>query len=127
MRSSPFSCRCCLRRCRATPRSASAAQQERTRSKRRSSYARPRRDVRRVTRELQIPLIVDEIQCGCGRSGSWFAFEQHGIVPDVIIASKAMGGLGMPVAVIMFDESLDAWDAGAHTGTFRGNQLAFAA
>jgi diaminobutyrate-2-oxoglutarate transaminase len=83
--------------------------------------------IRRVTRELDIPLIVDEIQCGCGRSGSWFAFEQHGIVPDVIVASKAAGGLGMPVAIIMYDERLDAWDAGAHTGTFRGNQLAFAA
>jgi diaminobutyrate-2-oxoglutarate transaminase len=83
--------------------------------------------IRRVTRELGIPLIVDEIQCGCGRSGSWFAFEQHGIVPDVIVASKAAGGLGMPVAIILFDEDLDAWEAGAHTGTFRGNQLAFAA
>lgn len=83
--------------------------------------------LRRVTRELGIPLIVDEIQCGCGRSGSWYAFEQHGIVPDVIVASKAIGGLGMPVAVILFDESLDAWGSGAHTGTFRGNQLAFAA
>jgi diaminobutyrate-2-oxoglutarate transaminase len=85
------------------------------------------REVRRITRELGIPLIVDEIQCGCGRSGSWFAFEQAGIEPDVIIASKALGGQGMPVAIILYDESLDAWDAGAHTGTFRGNQLAFAA
>jgi diaminobutyrate-2-oxoglutarate transaminase len=85
------------------------------------------RGIRRVTRELKIPLIVDEIQCGCGRSGSWFAFEQHGIVPDVIVASKAAGGLGMPVAIILYDERLDAWGAGAHTGTFRGNQLAFAA
>ncbi len=83
--------------------------------------------VRRVTRELDIPLIVDEIQCGWGRSGSWYAFEQHGIVPDVVVASKAAGGLGMPVSIILFDERLDAWGAGAHTGTFRGNQLAFAA
>jgi diaminobutyrate-2-oxoglutarate transaminase len=83
--------------------------------------------VRKVTRELGIPLIVDEIQCGFGRSGSWFAFEQHGIVPDVILASKGIGGLGMPISIVLFDESLDAWGAGAHTGTFRGNQLAFAA
>ena len=62
--------------------------------------------VRRVTRELDIPLIVDEIQCGCGRSGRWFAFEQHGIVPDVIVASKALGGLGMPIAMILYDEQL---------------------
>jgi diaminobutyrate-2-oxoglutarate transaminase len=83
--------------------------------------------VRRVTRELEIPLIVDEVQSGCGRSGTWFAFEQHGIVPDVIVASKAIGGIGMPLAVILYDASLDVWSGGAHTGTFRGNQLAFAA
>jgi diaminobutyrate-2-oxoglutarate transaminase len=83
--------------------------------------------VRRVTHELEIPLIVDEIQSGCGRTGTWFCFEQHGIVPDVIVASKAIGGIGMPIAVIFYDESLDVWAPGAHTGTFRGNQLAFAA
>ena len=80
-----------------------------------------------MTRELEIPLIVDEIQSGCGRTGTWFAFEQHGIVPDVIVASKAIGGIGMPIAVIFYDSSLDVWAPGAHTGTFRGNQLAFAA
>jgi diaminobutyrate-2-oxoglutarate transaminase len=83
--------------------------------------------VRAVTRELGIPLIVDEIQCGCGRTGTWFAFERHGIEPDVVLLSKAVGGLGMPAAVILYDERLDAWAPGAHTGTFRGNQLAFAA
>ena len=83
--------------------------------------------VRRVTRDLGIPLIVDEVQTGCGRTGTWFAFEQHGIVPDVILASKALGGMGMPIAIILYDEALDVWHPGAHTGTFRGNQLAFAA
>jgi diaminobutyrate-2-oxoglutarate transaminase len=83
--------------------------------------------IRRLTRELEIPLIADEVQSGCGRTGTWFAFQQHGIVPDVIIASKALGGGGMPIAVIMHDERLDAFAPGAHTGTFRGNQLAFVA
>jgi diaminobutyrate-2-oxoglutarate transaminase len=83
--------------------------------------------LRRVTRELEIPLIVDEVQTGGGRTGTWFAFEQHGIEPDVIIASKAIGGMGMPVAIVLHDERLDAFAPGAHTGTFRGNQLAFAA
>jgi diaminobutyrate-2-oxoglutarate transaminase len=83
--------------------------------------------VRAVTRELGIPLIVDEVQTGCGRTGTWFAFEQYGIEPDVIVASKALSGLGTPVALIMYDKSLDVWAPGAHTGTFRGNQLAFAA
>jgi diaminobutyrate-2-oxoglutarate transaminase len=83
--------------------------------------------LRALTRELEIPLIVDEVQTGCGRTGTWFAFEQYGIEPDVIIASKALSGIGAPVALIMFDESLDVWAPAAHTGTFRGNQLAFAA
>lgn len=83
--------------------------------------------LRRVTLELDIPLIVDEVQSGGGRTGTWFAFEQHGIVPDVIVASKAIGGIGMPVAIVIHHERLDAFAPGAHTGTFRGNQLAFAA
>jgi diaminobutyrate-2-oxoglutarate transaminase len=85
------------------------------------------RHIREVTRRLDIPLIVDEVQSGCGRTGTWFAFEQYGIEPDVIVASKALSGLGMPVAIILYDERLDTWQPGAHTGTFRGNQPAFAA
>jgi len=83
--------------------------------------------IRRVTAELDVPLIVDEIQTGCGRTGTWFAFEQHGIVPDVVLASKALGGIGMPIAVVFYNKRLDVWESGAHTATFRGNQLAFAA
>jgi diaminobutyrate-2-oxoglutarate transaminase len=83
--------------------------------------------VRRLTRELDIPLIVDEVQTGCGRTGTWFAFEQYDIEPDVIVASKALSGMGLPVAIIIYHEKLDVWAPGAHTGTFRGNQLAFAA
>src|SRR5882757_1203768 len=83
--------------------------------------------VRRLTRELDIPLIVDEVQTGCGRTGTWFAFEQYNIEPDIIVASKALSGMGLPVAIIIYHERLDVWAPGAHTGTFRGNQLAFAA
>lgn len=82
--------------------------------------------VREITRELGIPLIVDEVQTGCGRSGTWFSFEQYGIEPDVIVASKALSGMGLPIALIFYDKKLDVWAPGAHTGTFRGNQLAFA-
>lgn len=84
------------------------------------------RRVRDLTRELDVPLVVDEVQTGCGRTGTWFAFEQYGIEPDVIVASKALSGIGQPVALIMYDERLDTWRPGAHTGTFRGNQVAFA-
>ncbi|MFH8553809.1 aspartate aminotransferase family protein [Streptomyces celluloflavus] len=85
------------------------------------------RRVRELTRALDIPLVVDEVQTGCGRTGTWFAFEQYGIEPDVIIASKALSGIGTPVALILYDRRLDTWAPGAHSGTFRGNQLAFAA
>jgi len=82
--------------------------------------------IRALTLNLDIPLVVDEVQSGCGRTGTWFSFERYGIEPDVIIASKALSGMGLPVAVIFYNERLDQWAPGAHTGTFRGNQLAFA-
>jgi diaminobutyrate-2-oxoglutarate transaminase len=85
------------------------------------------RRLRALTRELDVPLVVDEVQTGCGRTGTWFAFEQYDIEPDVIVASKALSGIGQPIAIILYDERLDSWAPGAHTGTFRGNQLAFAA
>ena len=82
--------------------------------------------VRKVTKELGIPLILDEIQCGMGRSGNTWAFEYGGIVPDVILMSKAIGG-SQPMSVVVYNKDLDGWGAGAHAGTFRGNQLAMAA
>ena len=85
------------------------------------------RRVRDVTRRADIPLVVDEVQTGCGRTGTWFAFEQYGIEPDVIVASKALSGVGLPVSILLYDQALDRWAPGAHIGTFRGNQLAFAA
>ena len=71
-------------------------------------------------------MIVDEIQCGIGRSGKFFAFEYADIVPDVILASKAIGG-SQPLSVVIYNKKLDKWEQGAHAGTFRGNQLAMAA
>ena len=82
--------------------------------------------VRRVTKELGIPLICDEIQCGIGRSGKLFAFEYADIVPDVILCSKAIGG-SQPLSIVIYNKELDKWQPGAHTGTFRGNQLAMKA
>jgi diaminobutyrate-2-oxoglutarate transaminase len=84
------------------------------------------RRIRALTRALDIPLVVDEVQTGGGRTGTWYAFEQYDIEPDVIVASKTLSGIGAPVAIILYDERLDVWEPGAHTGTFRGNQLAFA-
>lgn len=82
--------------------------------------------VRELTQSHDIPLILDEIQCGIGRTGDMFAFQESGILPDVITLSKAIGG-GLPLAVVVYREELDKWQPGAHAGTFRGNQLAMAA
>lgn len=84
------------------------------------------RTVRRVTKELGIPLVADEIQCGIGRTGKFFAFEHAEIIPDVILASKAVGG-SQPLAIVIYNKDLDKWTPGAHAGTFRGNQLAMKA
>jgi diaminobutyrate-2-oxoglutarate transaminase len=83
------------------------------------------REVRRITTEQSIPLIIDEVQSGIGRTGKMFAFEHSGIIPDVLVLSKAIGG-SLPMAVILYHERLDRWQPGAHAGTFRGNQLAMA-
>lgn len=83
------------------------------------------REIRRMTRERGIPLIIDEVQTGLGRTGTMFAFEQADIVPDVVVMSKAIGG-GLPLSVVVYRPELDRWAAGAHAGTFRGNQLAMA-
>jgi diaminobutyrate-2-oxoglutarate transaminase len=84
------------------------------------------RRMRAITAARGIPLIVDEVQTGVGRTGTFWAVERSGIVPDVMVLSKAIGG-SLPLAVIVYRDELDAWDPGAHAGTFRGNQLAMAA
>lgn len=79
-----------------------------------------------IARKAGVPLILDEIQSGFGRTGRMFAFEHAGIRPDIVVLSKAVGG-GLPLSVVVYDASLDRWAPGAHAGTFRGNQLAMAA
>ncbi len=83
--------------------------------------------VREITRRHEVPLIVDEVQTGFGRTGAMFACEHDGVTPDVIVLSKALGGIGYPLSGIAYDEALDTWEPGAHIGTFRGHQVAMAA
>ena len=83
-------------------------------------------EMRRITAERGIPLILDEVQAGVGRTGKMYAFEHAGITPDAVVLSKAIGG-SLPLAAVVYDERLDEWKPGAHSGTFRGNQLAMAA
>lgn len=84
------------------------------------------RGVRELTARAEVPLIVDEVQSGFGRTGRMFAFEHAGITPDVIALSKAIGG-SLPLAALVYRGNLDVWKPGAHAGTFRGNQMAMAA
>ncbi|UTW49302.1 diaminobutyrate--2-oxoglutarate transaminase [Bacterioplanoides sp. SCSIO 12839] len=78
-----------------------------------------------ICRRYDIVLIVDDIQAGCGRSGTFFSFEEFGIEPDVITLSKSLGGYGLPMAIVLLKEQLDSWKPGEHNGTFRGNNHAF--
>jgi len=72
-----------------------------------------------------IVLIVDDIQAGCGRTGTFFSFEPAGIKPDIITLSKSLSGYGLPMAMVVIKKSMDVWKPGEHNGTFRGNNHAF--
>lgn len=84
------------------------------------------RRMREITEARGIPLIADEVQTGVGRTGAFWGVDHSGVVPDVMVLSKAIGG-SLPLAVIVYRSELDVWAPGAHAGTFRGNQLAMAA
>ena len=79
----------------------------------------------KLCKEHDILLIVDDIQAGCGRTGTFFSFEDAGIKPDIITLSKSLSGYGLPFAIVLFKPELDRWKPGEHNGTFRGNNLAF--
>ena len=70
-------------------------------------------------------LIVDDIQAGCGRTGTFFSFEQMGISPDIVTLSKSLSGFGVPFAIVLMKPEYDRWSPGEHNGTFRGNNHAF--
>ena len=78
-----------------------------------------------ICKQYDILLIVDDIQAGCGRTGTFFSFEPSGIKPDIVTLSKSIGGYGLPMAIVLFSPELDEWKPGEHNGTFRGNNHAF--
>lgn len=82
-------------------------------------------DLQALARRHEVLLIVDDIQVGCHRTGPFFSFERAGVVPDIVVLSKAISGYGLPMSLVLMRPELDVWDPGEHTGTFRGNQLAF--
>lgn len=82
-------------------------------------------NIEKLCRKHDILLIVDDIQAGNGRTGTFFSFEPAGIKPDIITLSKSLSGYGLPFAVTLLKPELDNWKPGEHNGTFRGNNHAF--
>jgi len=80
----------------------------------------------RLCRERGVILIVDEVQTGFGRTGTMFAIEQFGIVPDVLCLAKSIAG-GIPMGAIAFSRALGELPKRSHSTTFGGNPLACAA
>ncbi|MBX4917437.1 MULTISPECIES: diaminobutyrate--2-oxoglutarate transaminase [Rhizobium] len=80
--------------------------------------------IERICKKNGILLIVDDIQAGCGRTGSFFSFEFASISPDIIVLSKSLSGFGLPLSLLLLKPEWDLWEPGEHSGTFRGNNLA---
>ena len=87
--------------------------------------ARWLRGLAAIAKKHDALLIIDDIQMGCGRTGSFFSFTDAGIQPDIVCLSKSISGYGLPFALTLFRRDLDIWSPGEHNGTFRGHNLAF--
>ena len=86
------------------------------------------KQVKELCRERDILLILDEIQCGMGRTGAYFAFQRYGIKPDIMTTAKALG-CGVPVGAFLMTEKVaqHSLTSGDHGTTYGGNPLACAA
>lgn len=81
-----------------------------------------------LAKELGSLLIIDDIQVGCGRTGSFFSFDDMDLDPDIVCLAKGIGGWGTPMAMNLVKPEVDKyWNPGEHTGTFRGQGLSFVA
>lgn len=80
--------------------------------------------INEVAHEFGILLIIDDIQVGCGRTGTFFSFEKSAIYPDIVCLSKSLSGYGLPLSIVLIKPELDVWESGEHNGTFRANNLA---
>lgn len=84
------------------------------------------RELQTLCHRHDLPLALDEIWNGIGRTGQWFGFEHAGLSPDLVIMGKALSG-GLPLSAVAAGERfLGVWPAGMHTSTFQGNPLACA-
>ena len=83
--------------------------------------------IRNICDENGILMICDEVQCGNGRTGTLYAYEQYGITPDIVTTAKGLAG-GLPIgACLFFERAQDAFSAGDHGSTFGGNPVSCAA
>ncbi|OUM06592.1 diaminobutyrate--2-oxoglutarate transaminase [Pseudomonas syringae] len=81
--------------------------------------------IQRLCKTSGALLIIDDIQAGCGRTGTFFSFESADISPDIICLSKSISGYGLPMSLVLIKPEHDQWAPGEHNGTFRGNNTAF--
>src|SRR5690606_22807646 len=79
----------------------------------------------RIAKKHGILLILDDIQAGIGRTGTFFSFEEYDIVPDMVPLAKSLSGFGLPFAALLVKPEHDLWKPAEHNGTFRGNTHAF--
>lgn len=82
-------------------------------------------DIQGICRKHGVVFIVDDIQAGAGRTGDFFSFEFAKIEPDIVCLSKSLSGSGNPFSIVLIRPEIDVWKPGEHSGTFRGNNLAF--
>lgn len=83
------------------------------------------REIEKIARSHGALFIIDDIQAGVGRTGSFFSFEPFGLKPDIVTLAKSLSGYGLPLALTLLRRDLDIWKPGEHNGTFRGNCHAF--
>ncbi|MDH3240115.1 MAG: diaminobutyrate--2-oxoglutarate transaminase [Alphaproteobacteria bacterium] len=83
------------------------------------------RQIERIARKHGALFIIDDIQAGIGRTGTFFSFEPAGVTPDIVTLAKSLSGYGLPMALTLLRRDLDIWEPGEHNGTFRGNCHAF--
>jgi 4-aminobutyrate aminotransferase len=84
------------------------------------------RELRAICDRHGILLVVDEVQCGCGRTGKWWAIEHAGVEPDIVCMAKGIAS-GMPLGVCMTRAEIMNWAPGSHASTFGGNPVSIAA
>lgn len=85
------------------------------------------KEVIEVAHRNDVLVIFDEIQSGFFRTGEFLACMNYDAMPDIITMSKGLGGVGFPVAALVYRKEVEAWGPGDHIGTFRGNQVSLAA